>query len=101
MTAHRAGERGDAMKFQRDDFIPEGGTLTVRYLAIDLGCENSYEIRIDAQGVEFFFDGTMARQEDIFHLSDIIQRAAIHHEFLKRDYELMSADDEPACVVKG
>ena len=86
------------MRIARHDFVPEGGTLTVRYLAVNFGAENELEIRADAHGVDVNIQCVLS-YEDARSLIDLLTNASRHHARLKNYGEPMFGGEIP-CVVE-
>lgn len=86
------------MNILRQDIIPVGGTLTVRYMAIGMGAEHTLEIRADREGVEIDVQCTLS-YEDTRALIDLLTSANHHHARLKNYGEVMPGVEVP-CVVE-
>lgn len=86
------------MKFRRDDFIPDGGTLTIRYLPVGEPSEREIEIRAHAEGVELYLECNL-NYDEMQDLATVLNRTSSHHQFLKRFGE-PTWGDEPSCVVE-
>jgi hypothetical protein len=86
------------MQFRRDDFVPENGTLTVRYMVVGLGSEHEFEVRADANNVEVNISCSLS-YEDMEGLVDVLVQARRHHARLKHYGEPMPGG-EPRCVVE-
>ena len=86
------------MKFRRDVYTPEGGTLTVRYMPAETTCDRTIEVTADKDGVCVTIDMLMANPHQvIYDLYALLTRASAHQYWLSKKGHL-ARGNEPANI---
>lgn len=88
------------MKFRRDVYTPEGGTLTVRYMPAETTCDRTIEVIVDKDGVYVNVDMLMANPHQvIYDLYGLLARASAHQYWLNKKGRLAHGNEAPNIQI--